>query len=187
MTKRGKAEGKVVTADHPNVLTILTSSTVELSSTSKNAPTLTSGEVCCLSISARKGSRKNNVDRVSVMANFGIAGDAHAGSERQVSLLPYESFDVVRGRLPDIKPGDFAENITTRGIDFSLARVGDRLQVGGSVRLVITHVGKECHHNCLIRQAVGDCIMPRLGIFAAVIEGGMIQVGDKIRWETDRA
>jgi len=100
--------------------------------------------------------------------------------------LPYEAFDAVRERLPDIQPGDFAENITTRGIDFSSASVGDRLCIGAGVRLVITHIGKECHNDCPIQQAVGDCIMPRLGIFASIIDGGLIRVGDRIRWEDDR-
>ena len=145
----------------------------------------TSGEVYRLSVSVRKGSKKNNVAEVSLIQNYGIAGDAHAGSERQVSLLPYEAFDVVRERLPDIKPGDFAENITTRGIDFSSVSVGDRLCVGARVRLVITHIGKECHEDCHIKQAVGDCIMPRLGIFASITKGGLIRGGDSIRLEND--
>ncbi len=119
------------------------------------------------------------------MENFGIAGDAHAGSERQVSLLPYEAFDVIRERLPAIEPGDFAENITTRGIDFSTASIGDSLYIGIGVQLVIMQIGKECHNDCPIRQAVGDCIMPRRGIFASIVKGGLIRVGDIIRWEND--
>ncbi|MBU1318639.1 MAG: MOSC domain-containing protein [candidate division Zixibacteria bacterium] len=141
------------------------------------------GEVYRLSISARKGSGKSNIGEVSFIENFGIVGDAHAGSERQVSLLPFEAFDLVRERLPDVKPGDFAENITTRGIDFSFSTVGDQLRIGDGVRLVITQIGKECHNDCQIRQAVGDCIMPRLGIFASIAEGGLVRVGDRIRWE----
>jgi MOSC domain-containing protein YiiM len=122
---------------------------------------------------------------VRLTEHFGIVGDAHAGSEREISLLPYEAFDAVRDRLPGIRPGDFAENVTTRGIDFSSAAVGNRLRVGATVRLVITQIGKECHNDCPIRQTVGDCIMPRLGIFASVIEGGLIRVGDRIHWEHD--
>ncbi len=144
-----------------------------------------SGEVYRLSVSARKGLKKQNTGEASLVANLGVEGDAHAGSERQISLLAYEAFDIVRERLPDIKPGDFAENITTRGLDFSSATVGDHLCVGASARLVITHVGKVCHHGCYIKKAVGDCIMPRLGIFAMVAEGGLIRVGDEIRWEHD--
>ena len=140
-----------------------------------------------LSIGARKGSKKDNTAEVSLIENFGIDGDAHGGSERQVSLLQYEAFDVVRKRMPDIKPGDFAENITTRGIDLSSASIGDRLRIGDNVRLVITHIGKECHDDCPIKQAVGDCIMPRLGIFASVAKGGQVRVGDRIRWEDNGA
>jgi MOSC domain-containing protein YiiM len=140
-----------------------------------------------LSIGARKGSKKDNTAEVSLIENFGIDGDAHGGSERQVSLLQYEAFDVVRERMPDIKPGDFAENITTRGIDLSSASIGDRLRIGDNVRLVITHIGKECHDDCPIKQAVGDCIMPRLGIFASVAKGGQVRVGDRIRWEDNGA
>jgi MOSC domain-containing protein YiiM len=142
------------------------------------------GEVYRLSISDRKGSKKNNIAEASLVENFGISGDAHAGSGRQVSLLPYEAFDIIRERMPEIKPGDFAENITTRGIDFSSASVGDCLCVGAGVRLVITQIGKECHNDCPIQQAVGDCIMPRLGIFASVAKGGHVRAGDRIRWES---
>jgi molybdopterin adenylyltransferase len=110
------------------------------------------GEVYRLSVSETKGSKKRNVREAALIANFGIDGDAHAGSERQVSLLQYEAFDPIRERLPEIKPGDFAENITTQGIDLSSAAVGDRLRIGESVRLVITQIGKECHNGCHIRQ-----------------------------------
>ena len=144
-----------------------------------------SGEVYRLSVSARKGVKKQNIGEASLVANLGVEGDAHAGSERQISLLPYEAFDAVRECLPDIKPGDFAENITTRGLDFSSVGIGDRLCIGTEVRLVITQIGKECHDDCYIRQAVGDCIMPRLGIFAMVVEGGLVRAGDEIRWEHD--
>lgn len=144
-----------------------------------------SGEVYRLSVSSRKGSKKDNVAEVSLVENSGIAGDAHAGSERQVSLLPFEAFDVVRERLPDIKPGDFAENITTRGIDLSSVSAGDRLRIGDSALLVITHIGKTCHTNCPIGQAVGDCIMPRLGIFASIARGGVIRIGDRIELEKE--
>jgi len=143
------------------------------------------GKVYCLSISSRKGMKKENIDKVTLVENFGIEGDAHAGSKRQVSLLPFEAFDGVRERLPEIQPGDFAENITTRGIDFSSAAIGDRLRIGADARLVITHIGKECHNDCPIKEAVGDCIMPRLGIFATIERGGSIGVGDGIEWEDD--
>jgi MOSC domain-containing protein YiiM len=144
-----------------------------------------SGEIYRLSISASKGSKKSNVDQVLLKENFGIVGDAHSGSERQVSLLPFEAFDTVRATLPDITPGDFAENITTKGLDLSSVSVGDQLYIGNTIRLVITQIGKICHNDCVIKQAVGDCIMPRLGIFASVIEGGRVRVGDRISLKRD--
>jgi MOSC domain-containing protein YiiM len=143
------------------------------------------GEIYRLSVSARKGMRKENIDQVSLVDNFGIANDAHAGSKRQLSLLPYEAFDVIREKMPEIKPGDFAENITTRGLDFSTAAIGDRLCIGKNVRLVITQIGKDCHNDCPIKQTVGDCIMPRLGIFASIVKGGPVKVGDRIYWGDD--
>ncbi len=143
----------------------------------------TSGEVYRISVSPNKGMKKENIDEVKVLENLGIAGDAHAGSKRQISLLPFEAFDIVRKRLPEIAPGDFAENITTQGIDFSSVAIGDRLRIGTDVQLVITQIGKECHDDCYIKKAVGECIMPRLGIFASIKSGGSIHVGDKIEWE----
>ncbi|UCC43691.1 MAG: MOSC domain-containing protein [Candidatus Zixiibacteriota bacterium] len=141
------------------------------------------GRVHRLSVSPEKGLKKTNVDEAVMVEGFGIAGDAHAGSERQVSLLPFEAFDSVREQLPEIAPGDFAENITTQGLDLSSASVGDMLSIGAQVRLVITQIGKECHNGCYIREAVGDCIMPRLGLFARIARGGVIRVGDTIAWE----
>jgi MOSC domain-containing protein YiiM len=143
-----------------------------------------SGEIYRISISAATGSKKENVEWARLDEDFGIVGDAHAGSERQVSLLPFEAFAEVREQLPQIKPGDFAENITTRGLDTSSVSIGDRLTIGALVKLVITHVGKECHHDCYIREAVGECIMPRLGLFARIAAGGTIRVGDTIEWES---
>lgn len=142
-----------------------------------------SGKVYCISISDQKGTKKRNITEALLVENFGITGDAHAGSARQVSLLAFEAFDEVRDRVPDIKPGDFAENITTQGIDLSSVQVGDSLYIGDGVRLIVTRIGKECHHDCPIMQAVGDCIMPRLGIFASIVKGGMVRVGDKISRE----
>ena len=142
-----------------------------------------SGEIYRISVSAETGSKKENVDSARLAEDFGIVGDAHAGSERQVSLLPFETFDEIREQLPQITPGDFAENITTCGIDMSSVSIGDRLRIGTEVELVITHVGKECHNGCYIREVVGDCIMPRMGLFAKIVAGGMVRVGDMIRWE----
>lgn len=141
-----------------------------------------SGQIFRISTSIRKGTKKNNTDHVELNKDYGIIGDAHAGSKRQVSLLPYESFAKVFNEVIDINPGDFAENITTIGIGFSNAKIGKRIIIGKNVELEITRIGKECHRGCHISKIVGDCIMPREGIFARVVKGGKIKVGDKIKW-----
>lgn len=131
-------------------------------------------EAVCLS--HKKGIVKKEQSQVEVRENWGIEGDAHAGKwHRQVSLLAGESIDGVKDILPTIKNGAFAENIITRGIDLSSLKIGDRLQIGDTVILEITQIGKECHNSgCAIKKATGDCIMPREGIFARVIQGGQI-------------
>ncbi len=140
------------------------------------------GTILKISVSEVKGDKKTNVEKAELRTQYGIVGDAHAGSGRQVSLLPIESFDVVREKLKTIAPGDFAENITTEGLDFSQVTIGARLLIGESTELEVTQIGKKCHHGCYIREIVGDCIMPREGIFASVIKGGEIRPGDTIRW-----
>lgn len=142
-----------------------------------------SGQILRISVSSDKGTKKQNVERACLVDDFGLEGDAHAGSDRQVSLLPYESFARVQNDLIDIKPGDFAENITTVGLDYSQVRIGKSLRIGDSIRLIITQIGKECHRGCYIREIVGDCIMPREGVFARVGQGGTVGIGDSIRWE----
>lgn len=133
--------------------------------------------------SDKKGERKTPVARVTIREEYGIVGDAHADSatHRQVSLLAIESIDKMRGKGLELQPGDFAENITTEGIDLSRLPVGTRLSVGGQVVLEMTQIGKECHAGCAIRQQIGDCIMPREGIFARVVRGGTVKPGDDIR------
>jgi MOSC domain-containing protein YiiM len=113
---------------------------------------------------------------------FGVVDDAHADSSthRQVSLLANESVDKMRGKGMELNPGDFAENITTEGIDLTGLPVGTRLKVGDEVLLEMSQIGKECHAGCAIRELTGDCIMPREGIFARVIEGGRVRPGDNI-------
>ncbi|MBU8933510.1 MAG: MOSC domain-containing protein [candidate division Zixibacteria bacterium] len=142
-----------------------------------------SGEIHAMSVSSETGQKKENVESAMLAENFGIVGDAHGGSERQISLLPFEAFAEVREHIPQIKPGDFAENITTCGLDMSSVSIGDRLSIGASVKLVITQIGKKCHDGCYIKEAVGDCIMPRIGLFARIVAGGTVRVGDTIRWE----
>ena len=131
-------------------------------------------EAVCLS--HKKGIVKKEQGNVVLIDNWGIDGDAHAGDwHRQVSLLAGESIDTVKEILPTLKNGAFAENIITRGIDLTTLKIGDRLQVGDTVILEITQIGKKCHNDgCAIKKATGDCIMPREGIFSRVIQGGEI-------------
>jgi MOSC domain-containing protein YiiM len=130
--------------------------------------------ILAINISARQGEQKRPVQQALLRENHGIVGDAHAGDwHRQVSLLADEDIDTMRGRGIDLAFGDFAENITTRGVKLASLPVGTRLHLGPAV-LEVTQIGKECHHGCAIRQAVGDCVMPRFGIFARVVRGGEI-------------
>jgi MOSC domain-containing protein YiiM len=114
---------------------------------------------------------------------YGVIGDAHADctTHRQVSLLATESIEKMRSQGFDLNPGDFAENITTRGIDLTSLPIGTRLRVGEDVVLEMTQIGKECHAGCEIRRLVGDCIMPREGVFTRVIKGGRVKAGDTIK------
>jgi cyclic pyranopterin phosphate synthase len=138
------------------------------------------GKILAISTSANKGTIKTNVASAELIADWGIRGDAHAGQgDRQVSLLAFESFAIVRELGADVHPGSFAENITTEGLDLQHIKIGDEIRIGDSV-LSVTQIGKECHNGCEIKQLTGDCIMPREGIFARVVEGGFIWLGDPI-------
>ncbi|SRR6266568_2687513 len=131
-------------------------------------------------ISEKKGERKKPVEAVELRENHGIVGDGHAGDwHRQVSLLAQESIDKMRAMGLDVNAGDFAENITTVGIDLVSLPIGSRLQVGEAL-LEVTQIGKECHTRCAIYYQAGDCVMPKEGIFARVITGGVIKPGDGI-------
>lgn len=138
-------------------------------------------EAVCISV--KKGTVKRAQPSVKLVEEWGIEDDAHAGKwHRQVSLLAGESIDNVKEILPTLKDGAFAENIVTRGIDLPSIAVGQRLAIGSEVILEITQIGKECHNSgCAIKKATGDCIMPREGIFARVIKGGVISGGDSIQ------
>lgn len=138
------------------------------------------GLVIEISISEKKGIPKSNVGLAVLEEDFGIVGDAHAGSEKQVSLLSMESINKMKEKGAKVKPGDFAENITTEGINLLSLRIGSKLKIGESAVLKVTHKGKTCHDRCFIYQTVGDCIMPKEGIFVKVIKGGIIKKGDKI-------
>ena len=130
--------------------------------------------ILSINISDRTGVQKKPVARAVLREGHGIEGDAHAGDwYRQVSLLADEDIQTMRGRGIDLGFGDFAENVTTRGIDLGALPVGTVLSLGGAL-LQITQIGKECHHGCAIFHAVGDCVMPRKGVFARVLRGGEI-------------
>ncbi|HXE97245.1 MAG TPA: MOSC domain-containing protein [Dongiaceae bacterium] len=137
-------------------------------------------KVVAVCISEKKGERKKPVEAVTLRENHGIVGDGHAGDwHRQVSLLAQESIDKMRAMGLDVTAGDFAENITTSGIDLVALPIGSRLQVGETL-LEVTQIGKECHTRCAIYYQAGDCVMPKEGIFAKVITGGTIKPGDTI-------
>ncbi len=137
-------------------------------------------KITAISISDRKGIRKKNIDSTNLIADFGLENDAHAGKwHRQVSFLAQESIDTMRAKGLDVVAGNFAENITTEGLDLTSLRVGTHLSIGES-ELVISQLGKICHTRCAIYHQAGDCVMPREGIFGIVLTGGTIRVGDTI-------
>ena len=139
-----------------------------------------SGEVAAICVSSKRGVRKKNVPCATLVQGLGIEGDAHAGNwHRQVSLLAVESVEKIRRQDMEIEPGSFAENITTRGLDLMALAVGQRLFIG-QTELEITQIGKQCHSRCAIYDQLGDCVMPREGVFARVNKGGAIKTGDRI-------
>ncbi|MDP4117458.1 MAG: MOSC domain-containing protein [Bacteroidota bacterium] len=141
------------------------------------------GRISAISISAKKGIPKSNVKSAELIKDYGIKGDAHAGNwHRQVSFLAMESIDTMRQKgLPALRPGAFAENITTEFIDVPNIAIGTKVQLGNTAIIEITQIGKECHSKCAIFDQVGDCVMPREGIFGIVIKGGIIEMGDSFK------
>lgn len=147
------------------------------------------GTIVSINISRKKGQAKTPIPEARIIAGEGILADAHRGfGHRQVSLLMIESIEEQRARLPGgpgtgIGPGAYAENLTTRDIDLTGLEVGAGLLIRGEsgvVRLRVSQIGKECHAKCAIYKLAGDCIMPGLGIFCEVLEGGTVRVGDRI-------
>ncbi len=140
------------------------------------------GKIIAVCTSKQKQTKKKNVEDACLKENYGITGDAHSSSDthRQISLLAVESINKMRDLGLDVNPGDFAENLTTEGIDLVSLPIGTKLSVGEEVILEITQIGKECHTRCAIYQQAGDCIMPKEGIFAVVLSGGIVKIGDKI-------
>jgi MOSC domain-containing protein YiiM len=138
------------------------------------------GRVMAVCISEKRGTQKKNVDEAVLIKNFGIENDAHAGDwHRQVSLLCYDRVEEFRARGAEVSDGAFGENILVEGIDFKTLPVGTVFRCG-EVVLELTQVGKKCHSHCEIYHKVGDCIMPREGVFTKVVNGGKISVGDEL-------
>src|SRR5512140_3779511 len=139
-----------------------------------------SGSVLAVCTSLNKGERKKPVPSVELVHEHGIAGDAHAGDwHRQVSLLAQESIDKMRAMGLSVSAGDFAENITTIGIELVSLPLGSRLSLGSTL-LEVTQIGKECHTRCAIYYQAGDCVMPKEGIFAKVLQGGVVRNGEAV-------
>ncbi len=142
---------------------------------------MSKGEIIAVCTSPGKGERKKDVGQGRLVENFGLEGDGHGGDwHRQVSLLAQESIDKMRSAGLDVGPGDFAENLTTRGIDLCSLPVGTRLRIGASALVEISQIGKICHERCAIYYQAGDCVMPKEGIFSVVLEGGPVKRGDRI-------
>jgi len=141
-----------------------------------------SGKVVSVNISSKKGVRKKPVEEILLKADYGIEGDAHASSEwhRQVSLLALESIKKMQEMGLDVKPGDFAENITTEGLDLVSLPLGTELHIGSGVIGEVSQIGKECHTRCAIYYQAGDCVMPKEGIFIKVLRGGHVRAGDRV-------
>ncbi len=141
----------------------------------------TKGKILAVCRSEKKGTIKTEIKEGQLIKNFGLEGDAHAGKwHRQVSLLGLESINKMQGKGLEINFGDFAENLTIEGIFLHQLPLGTKIKVGEDVLLEVTQIGKECHHGCEIRKKIGDCVMPREGIFARVLKGGKVRVGDDI-------
>jgi MOSC domain-containing protein YiiM len=139
-----------------------------------------SGKVLAVNVSVNKGERKKAVPEATLQVEHGIVGDGHAGDwHRQVSLLAMESIAKMQALGLEVGEGDFAENITTQGVDLVHLPIGQRLTLGEAL-LEVTQIGKECHTRCAIFYQAGDCVMPKEGIFARVITGGVVRPGDAI-------
>ena len=140
------------------------------------------GKVVSINISDKKGVRKKPVEEAVIRTDYGIEGDAHSSSSwhRQVSLLALESIKKMQDMGLDVHPGDFAENITTEGMDLLSLPIGTRIQIGDEIIGEVSQIGKECHTRCAIFYQAGDCVMPKEGIFIKVIHGGKIRKGDDV-------
>ena len=147
----------------------------------KNLRSIPKGRIVAVSVSDRKGEVKHNLAQARLLVEHGLEGDAHAeGGIRQVSLLALDSIDKMVAAGAKVAPGDFAENLTVEGLAVMHLPVGTRLKVGDAVEFEITQIGKTCHKGCAIRELVGDCVMPKEGVFARVLKEGLVKPGDVI-------
>ncbi len=139
-------------------------------------------KIIAVSRSDKKGIKKEAIPEGCFKRDYGLEGDAHAelGINRQVSLLALESISKMRNLGFNVSPGDFAENLTTEGIELVSLPIGTRLRVGEEVALEVSQIGKECHTGCAIFRQIGKCVMPKEGVFARVIQEGVIRTGDEI-------
>ncbi len=133
--------------------------------------------------STKKGTKKRDIKEGFIKEDYGLVGDAHAGSDghRQVSLLALASIDKIRRLGAEVGPGDFAENLTTEGLELFSLPIGTQLSIGQDVILEVTQIGKECHDRCAIFKLVGTCVMPTEGVFTRVLKGGTVKAGDELR------
>ena len=142
---------------------------------------ITRGKIKAISISNQRGTKKFNVPYAQLETGSGIISDAHSGNwHRQVSLLAVESIEKMAASGAEVAPGDFAENITAEGINLRSLKIGSKLRLGSEAEVEVTQFGKQCHSRCEIFEQVGDCIMPREGVFTKVTKSGRIQVGDTL-------
>ncbi len=138
-------------------------------------------KIVSIAVSKKKGTRKSQIEQAELIEDFGLKGDAHGGPwHRQVSFLANENIEEARHKGQEVSFGDFAENIATTGIDWKTIPIGTKVTLGKSVQLEITQIGKTCHTKCAIYYQAGDCIMPKEGVFARVLKGGIIKCGDEI-------
>ncbi len=138
-------------------------------------------KIVSIAVSKKKGTTKQCIDQAELLENHGIKGDAHAGDwHRQLSFLAAESIDAVNTEAFVLHFGDFAENIATTGIDWKTQKIGQQVRLGDTALVEITQIGKECHKKCAIFYRTGDCIMPKEGVFAKILTGGTIRVGDAV-------
>lgn len=138
------------------------------------------GEIVAVCVSDRKGVPKHPIGQGVLKVDWGIEGDAHAANwHRQVSLLALESIDKMRAKGLNVRPGSFAENITTKGIELYTLPVGTRMRLGTAL-VEVTQIGKICHDRCAIYEQAGDCVMPREGIFVKILDPGVVAAGDAV-------